>query len=214
MSRCNSTKKGFSLAELLVVIVLVSILAAILYPVIFKAKHSAYGVVNISNLRQLGQAAAIYSGNEFRYLPSNHHVLVDSGIFPAKLSGAEGDYLPEGLANHVRQTFRLMGTTTQLNPVEYKDSIFCYDDWYGRPVSQKFIESSGTGWAIVFNKITFAKTWGMSDRIMFPSGRYSRLRFDGGVVSRETAFPVKKDKNGRRVLPFHNWFDDSYESPR
>jgi prepilin-type N-terminal cleavage/methylation domain-containing protein/prepilin-type processing-associated H-X9-DG protein len=67
----TGTKPGFTLMELLVVIALVTTLAALLLPTLTRSKASAYRVKCISNLRQLGLAAQMYwddnNGNCFRY---------------------------------------------------------------------------------------------------------------------------------------------------
>lgn len=52
---------GFTLIELLVVIAIIAILAAILFPVFMNAKRSAQRSACISNLRQLGSAASMYT---------------------------------------------------------------------------------------------------------------------------------------------------------
>ena len=52
--------KAFTLIELLVVIAIIAILAAILFPVFAQAKESAKSTQCLSNLKQLGTAAAIY----------------------------------------------------------------------------------------------------------------------------------------------------------
>lgn len=53
-------KRGFTVFELLVAIVILLILAAISYPLIVKAKNSAYRARCVSNLKQLGMALAMY----------------------------------------------------------------------------------------------------------------------------------------------------------
>jgi prepilin-type N-terminal cleavage/methylation domain-containing protein/prepilin-type processing-associated H-X9-DG protein len=61
MSR--SFKRGFTLIELLVVIAIIAILAAILFPVFAQAKATAKQVVCLSNMRQIGMAMMMYSGD-------------------------------------------------------------------------------------------------------------------------------------------------------
>jgi prepilin-type N-terminal cleavage/methylation domain-containing protein len=62
MNSCHSgRRKGFTLIELLVAIVTIAILAALLLPVLSKAKIKAQRASCVSNLRQLGFGWIIYS---------------------------------------------------------------------------------------------------------------------------------------------------------
>jgi prepilin-type N-terminal cleavage/methylation domain-containing protein/prepilin-type processing-associated H-X9-DG protein len=54
-------KKGFTLIELLVVIAIIAILASILFPVFARAREKARQTSCLSNLKQLGLAAMMYS---------------------------------------------------------------------------------------------------------------------------------------------------------
>jgi prepilin-type N-terminal cleavage/methylation domain-containing protein len=54
------TERGFTLIELLVVIAIIAILAAILFPVLAKARESARNTQCISNLNQLSKACKMY----------------------------------------------------------------------------------------------------------------------------------------------------------
>ncbi len=56
-------KKAFTLIELLVVIAIIAILAAILFPVFAQAKLAAKQTANISNLKNLGLAAIMYTND-------------------------------------------------------------------------------------------------------------------------------------------------------
>ena len=54
-------KQGFTLIELLVVIAIIAILAAILFPVFAQAREKARSTSCLSNLKQLGTAAQMYT---------------------------------------------------------------------------------------------------------------------------------------------------------
>src|SRR5215813_9816656 len=57
----SGQRKGFTLIELLVAVATIAILAALLLPVLGKAKIKAQRVSCVSNLRQLGFGWIIYS---------------------------------------------------------------------------------------------------------------------------------------------------------
>ena len=61
---------GFTLVELLVVIAVIAILAALLLPVLAKGKAAAKSAACKSNLRQLGLALNIYV-NDYGKYPGN-----------------------------------------------------------------------------------------------------------------------------------------------
>lgn len=65
----HNRKKAFTLIELLVVIAIIAILAAILFPVFAQAKSAAKKTQSLSNVKNLGTAAQLYSNDYDDYFP-------------------------------------------------------------------------------------------------------------------------------------------------
>jgi prepilin-type N-terminal cleavage/methylation domain-containing protein len=66
---CMSKKHGFTIIELLVVVAIIMILAALLTPVIQKAREQGRRAACISNIRQMSQAAMLYAADWRDKLP-------------------------------------------------------------------------------------------------------------------------------------------------
>ncbi len=75
-------KKAFTLIELLVVIAIISILASILLPSLSKAKEAAKGIGCIANLKQFGNANAMYMSDHAGYPP---YSTTDMGLWDYEL---------------------------------------------------------------------------------------------------------------------------------
>ena len=67
--RAACARVGFTLVELLVVIAVIAVLAALLLPSLSKAKERGKSIRCVSNLRQLAIAATLYAGDNEDTLP-------------------------------------------------------------------------------------------------------------------------------------------------
>ena len=89
LSKCGSmsTRRAFTLVELLVVIGIIAILISILLPVIGKARRSSKDVYCRSNLKQVALATRMYANDNYDHYPDGYTL---GGAFVRVLPGMLG----------------------------------------------------------------------------------------------------------------------------
>ncbi|HCE00817.1 MAG TPA: hypothetical protein DER07_07210, partial [Armatimonadetes bacterium] len=70
-------RRGFTLVELMVVLAIVGLLAALLFPVFARAKRAAQELGSLSNMRQMGLALAMYAADHEGWFPAVKENLAD-----------------------------------------------------------------------------------------------------------------------------------------
>lgn len=172
-------QKGMSLVEILAVVAIVAVLLALLVPALSASRRKAYATDDLSRLRQLGQAAALYHDQADRW-PRGVPDLVDAGLAPKEIAVSTLDRSPLGIANEMAADWGRDHRPGSPNDVPYRLSFMGQrelripEDF----VDQCVVTSGSGGWLVDPTESHRGHQPDYTDA----TGHYRRLQYDGAVV--------------------------------
>ena len=137
MSHKHTGGRGFTLVELLTVIAIIAVLAAILFPVFSRAREKARQTHCLSNLQQLGHAAELYSSDHNGFIVpwSVTHPGWGGGFSPPDPQNAPASHIVTwdiSLQSYIRNTDILLCPST---PFDRTDRAYCIANYTQRPIA-------------------------------------------------------------------------------
>ena len=190
--------RGFTIIELLVVVALVAILMGIIFPVMAYAKRQAMVTVDVSNLKSIGVAIALYQEDWNDRAPTVAK-LVHAGYITEGVAVSPLDKTPQGQANEFELIAGKQPDPARLSYLSLADSTETEID--------RVLASRGGG-----SVVSLAEA-----RYLIPSegvggyftGDYLRLCMDGSVQKRKIIWDGPSHDNLRSN---HLWlFTDEKE---
>lgn len=163
--------QGFSTIELLVVCALLSLLAAILLPVLVTSKRNALVSEDINAMRQWDVAARLYAIDHDDLVRLSAHSAIETWRFDETLLRSQLDSSPKGYANCVLYS---------RGGLPRRVSFLALDDV--APGLEGKLSDGGDGWLAALIDTPVARQTNIC-AIEF-AGSYNRLTNAGGVVRR------------------------------
>ncbi|MFW5697249.1 MAG: type II secretion system protein [Fimbriimonadaceae bacterium] len=208
--------RAFTLIELLIVIAIIAVVAAIIFPVYSQAKKRSTAASDISNLRQIGLAASLYQ-DEHETVPLagyDTRTLLKQKRIEVELLRCETDPTDRGWNNHFRAVLTRGGRQADwiIKPTDYFDSHINALDRMSKVHLLDIKETDPeSGWLA-------ALTHSKPNRIdpdrstIFTGGSYHRLLFDGSVQHHEHRIWKDGSNSDNYVLSQDSvWFMTNHE---
>ncbi len=207
----RSKIKGFTLVEILIVLGILGLLSAITFSVVVSSKQAGRNTVDISNLRQIGQAGAIYLADYDDRMTYSTVRVCSSGYIPRPLLVSPNDPTVLGYGNEMihnlhgvelnsKNSYISFNTVPRGAPVEQRD-----------PVVQN---TDGTvGWVVALLPKVDRRAENDTYFIL-PGEHFLRLRLDGGV-SFKTSVWIDSSHDGitSKDFSYGSFFIDEPASP-
>lgn len=187
MTRPLSRHGAFALTEVLTVIGIVAVLAAITFTLVPTFWSRSRETALISNMRQIGIAAELYAqthGLE-RVLSPRH--LIESEMFPAEFLAAHDDGTKSGWFNDFVKKASRGNSGYASRAYNVKNSFFAMGDVFRNPTQRSDSgkeKVSESGWLVCFKVPREPSSNFVESLIRQP---FHRLNFDGSVVLRPSA---------------------------
>lgn len=159
---------------------IVALLAALIFPVLARARFAGLQTVEVSQLRQWGQAAALYGEDKDALPPLGTEPVLAAGYGSVALSASPADPTRRGIAHDYIDTVpELPFLRLKIRPYK-RTYIGPWDFNYTAEHVGELLEKPGAGWLVSMTK---GKPGRSGDWIV-PGESYHRLLRDGAVVVR------------------------------
>jgi prepilin-type N-terminal cleavage/methylation domain-containing protein/prepilin-type processing-associated H-X9-DG protein len=167
MKKISKARSGFTLIEILVVLAVIGILVATLFPVFARARENARRGTCQSNLKQIGLATQMYAQDyDGYYVP--YATLIPYPLPPATPTTSRGDAWENLIFPYVNNAQIFLcpsessSTYTQLNPHDINKLVYHASYTYNRAEQGQF-----TTWYVTGAHCGFQHVYATGD---FPSG--------------------------------------------
>lgn len=197
----NKRSLGVTLFEVLIVIAILAIVSGLLFAGLKAAKSAANESLDVQNLRQIGQAGALYQADYDDRLTYSVVQLVTTGHLQPELAVSPNDPSVTGLGNEGLSNRGLPTAKTKVSYLSFNDP--------GMDREPDSINASGrTGWVACLLP-GFSDTFENGTHFFLPGDQFLRLQLDGAVIKKRAIWRESRE-NGiyRRSFDFSSLYVD------